>query len=449
MSLWGIFKNRVFNKSKTREQKQVETKNPKDQEKHPTIELNELVPYERNARTHSSDQLDKIKNSINEFGFINPVIIDENNMILVGHGRAIAAKNAGLSSVPYKRVTNLTEDQKKAYIIADNKLSDLAGWDEELLQEELESIDLDMSLFGFDEIDEPEIEINDDDFELNEDDVPTGEPIAKPGDIYELGQHRLMCGDSTDPEDVDKLLNGALADLVVTDPPYNVNVSNSQGMTIVNDKMNKNDFFEFLTAAFRNLTNNLKEGGAFYIWYASSEEMNFRTACNLNKLNVKQTLIWVKNHFNLGRSDYQWKHEPCLYGWKDGKNHYFTNDRTWSTVIEDRGLDFNNIKKEQAIALLKNIYEGGLATTVIKENKPLMNDLHPTMKPINLIARLIHNSSRKNENVMDLFGGSGSTLITCEQLNRKCYTMEIDPQYVDVIINRWEQFTGQKAVKIN
>ena len=411
------------------------------------LAIEDLTPYEKNARTHDENQIEKLKNSLEEFGFINPVIIDENNMILVGHGRIMGAKELGIKTVPCIRIKYLTEDQKKAYILADNKLSDLGGWDLDLLNEELASIELDMSMFGFEEIEEPEIEIEDDDFDI-EDLEPVKEPKSKRGEIYKLGNHYLMCGDSTNPDDVKKLMNGAVADLVVTDPPYNVAISNSQGMTIENDDMADKDFKEFLYKAFNCLNNNLKEGGAFYVWYASKEHINFEQALNENGLYVRQCLIWVKQHFNLGRQDYKWKHEPCLYGWKDGASHYFIDEFNHPTVIEDK-IDFDSLKKEEAIQMLKDIYEDGISTTVIHEDKPTINDLHPTMKPLRLLARLIRNSSKENEIVLDLFGGSGSTLITCEQLDRICYTMEYDPIYVDAIIERYETFTGNKAVKIN
>lgn len=238
-------------------------------------------------------------------------------------------------------------------------------------------------------------------------------------------------------------------DFFITDPPYNINVSNSQGMTIKNDNMSNIQFYEFLKAAFNNANENLKEGGAFYIWHADNESLNFRQASEYVGWKIRQCLIWVKNGFTLGRQDYQWKHEPCLYGWKDGEAHYFVNDRTQSTVIEDK-LDVNKLKKEEMKDLIKELLKEKeeAATTVIYEDKPLINTVHPTMKPIKLIAKLISNSSRKNEIVLDIFGGSGSTLIACEQLNRQCYTMELDPKYCDVIIKRWEELTGNTAVKI-
>lgn len=219
-------------------------------------------------------------------------------------------------------------------------------------------------------------------------------------------------------------------------------------MKIANDNMSDKDFYNFLDKAFFCASKVLKKGGAFYIWYADGEDLNFRNACFKNKLNIKQCLIWVKNHFNFGRQDYKWQHEPCLYGWKDGDGHYFVEEYNHPTIIEDR-LDFEKMKKDEMKQLLEEIYSDKLAKTVIRENKPLINDLHPTMKPIRMCAELIKHSTKEEEIVLDLFGGSGSTLIACEQLNRKCYMMEYDPHYVDVIIARWEKFTGNKAVKVN
>ena len=236
--------------------------------------------------------------------------------------------------------------------------------------------------------------------------------------------------------------------MVVTDPPYNVAIENSQGMKIKNDNMASNQFLEFLTEAFENLNAALKKGGAFYIWFASREHINFETALKENDLEVRQELIWNKSSLVLSRQDYQWKHEPCLYGWKDGEAHYFIDDRRQTTVIEDKKPELNKMKKEEMRELLEKIFSDKISTTIINEEKPNVNDLHPTMKPIKLLARQIKNSSRMGEKVLDLFGGSGSTLIACEQLNRKCYMMEYDPVYVDVIIERWENFTGREAEKI-
>ena len=405
--------------------------------------IEELKPYENNPR-FNDEAVEYVKNSIKEFGFKVPMIIDKNNTIITGHTRYKAAKMIGLKEVPVIIADDLTEEQIKAFRLVDNKTAEIAEWDFELLQDEIDDIlNIDLSRFGF------ENELDDDDIDPEEVEtpLPPEEPKSKLGEIYKLGNHRLMVGDSTNPNDVRELMGGVEADLVVTDPPYNVNIQNSQGMQIENDNMGDIQFKEFLIKAFENLKDSLKPGGPFYIWYASREHINFESALNEADLWVRQQLIWVKNTFILGRSDYHWKHEPCLYGWKDGDGHYFIDDRTQSTVIDDQ-VDFNKLKKEEAIEMLKQIYESGIETTVIREDKPTKNDLHPTMKPIKLIARLIKNSSRRDESVLDLFAGSGSTLIACEQLGRKSYNMEYDPRYADVIIERWENYTGKKAEKV-
>lgn len=419
---------------------------------------NDLLPYVNNSRTHSPAQVKQICSSINEYGFTNPILIDEKNMIIAGHGRVMAAEKLNMEEVPCIVLKGLTEAQKKAYVIADNKLALNAGWDEEMLKIELESLkemDYNLDLIGFDTSELEDIlgtyadkEVEEDDFDIDEALEEIEEPKAKLGDIYQLGKHRLMCGDSTSEEDVAKLMDGKIADLLFTDPPYNVNVSNSQGMTIKNDNMGNSKFKEFLSKAFKCANNSLKPGGAFYIWFADSEDINFRTSAIENSLLIKQCLIWVKNGFNFGRQDYKWQHEPCLYGWKEGAGHYFVEEYNHPTVIEDE-LDIDKKKKEDLKKLVEQMLENHTPTSVIHENKPLKNDLHPTMKPLKMCGELIRHSSKQNELVLDLFGGSGSTLMCCEQLGRINYSMEYDPKYVDVIINRWEEYTGEKAVKIN
>ena len=407
------------------------------------IKIEKLKPYEKNARKHQKADVDTIKASIKEFGMCDPIgIWGEKNIIVEGHGRLMALKELGYEEVPCIRLDFLSDEQRRAYALAHNKTAEMSDWDFDLLDSELDNIlDIDMTDFGF-EIKEEEAEVIEDDYEVT---VPE-EPKAKLGDIYQLGGHRLMCGDSTKTEDVAKLMDGDFADLVVTDPPYNVAIENSKGMTIENDDMESKQFKDFLTDCFVNLERSLKAGGAFYVWYASREHINFEQALNEAGLKVREQLIWNKNTFVLGRRDYHWKHEPCLYGWKDGEKHFFIDDRTQSTVFEDKGIDIKKLKKEKMAELLKEFLSDRCSTTIINEDKPSVNDLHPTMKPIKLIARLVKNSSRQDEIVLDLFGGSGSTLITCEQLNRSCRVMEYDPKYVDVIIDRWEQFTGKKAV---
>lgn len=378
--------------------------------------IESIKPYENNPRKISAEAIEKVMASIKEFGFQQPIVVDKDMVIIVGHTRLLASQKLGLDKVPVIVADNLTDEQARAYRLADNKTGEFSQWDDKLLSfelQELECLNFDMEPFGF-ELEEESVEVFEDEFE--------GEPVevsVQLGDIYELGEHRLMCGDSTDRECVNALMGGAMADMVITDPPYNVAYEGktADALRIQNDNMESAQFLDFLTKAFTCLSDSLKAGGAFYIWYASREHINFESALNAVGLVVREQLIWNKNVFCLSRQDYHWKHEPCLYGWKDGAPHYFIDDRTQSTVID--------------------------------ENKPLANAIHPTMKPVELISRLVRNSSRPQETVLDLFGGSGTTLIACEQLNRKCFMMEFDPVYCQVIIDRWEAFTGKKAIKVN
>ena len=391
--------------------------------KYENVSIDKLKPYERNARTHSDAQVEKIAKSIKEFGFINPVLIDGNFGIIAGHGRVLGAKKLGMTEVPCLFVEDLTKAQKKAYILADNKLALDAGWDDEILKvelNELKDMNFDLSLTGFDDI---EINGLEEPQEIVEDEVPEAdeekEPICKLGDIWQLGEHRLMCGDSTDAGTVAILMNGKKADLLLTDPPYNVAYEGKtkDALTIENDRMRGEEFREFLVSAFTAAVSVLKDGGGFYVWFASREHCNFETALNESGLEVRQELIWKKNTMVLGRQDYQWKHEPCLYGWKDGASHNWYSDRCQTTILEF--------------------------------NKPARNGEHPTMKPVELFAYQIQNSTKKMDIVLDLFGGSGTTIIACEQTGRIGYSMELDPKYCDVIIKRYENLTGNKAVKIN
>lgn len=421
------------------------------------IKLKDLKPYEKNAKIHTPEQIEQIKKSIKEFGMNDPIAVwGKDNLIVEGHGRLEALKQLGYDEVECIRLDHLTDEERKAYTLAHNKLTMNTDFDFNILDEELASFDtIDMSEFGFDiDIDTNPEEVVEDDFEVE---VPE-EPKAKLGDIYQLGNHRLMCGDSTNEEDVKKLMNGKLADLVVTDPPYNVDYSSKNEMLNYSDKGSRiqkpiendniDNFEEFLSNAYKNMVNNTKQGGAFYIWHSEKEDVTFKTKLIESGVYIHQTLIWVKNNFVLGRMDYQPKHEPCLYGWKLGSGHYFIDNRSQTSVIEDEKPDIKKMKKEDLVKLLEEIYSDKVSTDVIKENKPQVSDLHPTMKPLKLLAKLINNSSKPKELVLDLFGGSGSTLMTCEQLDRINYSMEYDPHYVDVIIDRWETFTGKKAILI-
>ena len=420
------------------------------------LPIDEIKPYENNAKIHTPEQIEQIKASIQQFGMNDPIgIWSKDNIIVEGHGRLIACQELGYTEIPVIRLDDLTDEQRKAYTLAHNQLTMNTGFDLDVLKRELADISIDMQEFGLDEIEEAEVEIEEDNFEINS---VEEEPKAKRGDIYKLGNHILMCGDSTEEKDVLKLMNGHIADLVVTDPPYNVDYSSKNEMLNYSDKGNRiqtpikndniKDFEKFLSNAFKNMAKVTKEGGVFYIWHSEKENVTFKNKLREAGIYIHQTLIWVKNNFVIGRMDYQPKHEPCLYGWKEGAGHYFIDSRRKTTIIEDQ-LDFDSLKKEEAIEMLKQIYDDGISTTVIHEDKPTRSDLHPTMKPLNLMARLVNNSSKKGELVLDLFGGSGSTLITCEQLDRVCYMMEYDPKYVDAIIERWEQFTNRKAEKIS
>ncbi len=411
------------------------------------LNIAELQPAERNARKHAERDIEAIKKSIEEFGFNDPIgVWGPENTIVEGHGRLQAASELGLEKVPVVHLDHLTDEQRRAYALAHNRTAELSEWDLEVMDAELAEIfDIDMDAFGFDEFGPEESidDIQEDDFEVKKPE----EPRTKRGDVWILGEHRLLCGDSTEPAEIAEFLGECKADLLLTDPPYNVDYTGKtkDALKIQNDSMDDQTFRAFLTDAMNAATPVMKPGAAFYIWHASSEGFNFHAACRAAGLHVRQTLVWVKNTMVLGRQDYHWKHEPCLYGWKDGAAHYFTPDRRQTTVVEDQ-LDFTKMKKDQLVELLKELYSEQTPTSVMHEDKPLVSDMHPTMKPIKLMARCIKNSTRTGDVVLDLFGGSGSTMIAAEQLGRKCYMVELDPFYCDVIIDRWEKFTGKAAV---
>lgn len=351
-------------------------------------------------------------------------------------------------TIPVKQAKDLTEEEKKEFIIKDN-LS-YGEWDTDMLANEWDVEDL--LEWG---MDMPWLEGQDNTPDAEEDgytdeDAHNAPTRCQPGDVWLLGEHRLMCGDSTKTQDVEKLMAGEQADLLLTDPPYNVDYQGGtkEKMKIANDNMDDVAFVSFLTAAFNCATMAMKPGAAYYIWHSDSKGWEFRQALQQAGLTLRQTLIWVKNSLVLGRQDYQWRHEPCLYGWKDGAGHYFIDDRSQSTVIEDAGVDYRKLKKDQLLEIVLQLTDISTPNTVIYEDKPAKNDIHPTMKPVKLMARLVKNSSRHGELVLDLFGGSGSTMMACEQLGRKCYSMEFDPRYCDAIIDRWEKFTGYDAEKL-
>lgn len=424
------------------------------------VSLEKLRPYERNAKKHGPGQIEKLKASIIEFGFLTPCLIDSDYNLIAGHGRVMAAKELGIKTVPCVFIEGLTDEQRRAYILADNRLGELGEWDMELVSDELENLrdnglDIDLTGFSIDDIiieDDMGADFTEDEFE---DFLAETEPIVKFHEIYQLGDHRLMCGDSTDAGDVSTLMNKVKADLVVTDPPYNVSLGQNEstyglqkrhrrtdGLFIANDALSDDEFYAFLCKAFKNASDNMKLGASYYCWYASTTQWTFQTALEAEGLKPHQILIWVKNTASLGRSDYQWRHEPCFYGWKEGGPHYFIDLRTLTTVTD--GIE--TLTKEEAIARLKELAD---TSTAMYENKPQKSAEHPTMKPLNLIKKQVRNSSKEGDAVLDLFGGSGTTLLACEEMGRKCYMMEYDPHYCDVIIKRWETQTGRKAVLLN
>jgi site-specific DNA-methyltransferase (adenine-specific) len=379
------------------------------------IKLKDIIPYENNAKLHPKKQIEQIKTSIKEFGNNDPIAVDENNVIIEGHGRYTALKELGYEEAECIVLANLTEDQKNAYRLVHNKLTMNSDFDLEMLKLELDKIDFDMEQFDF-SFEEEKKELEEDDFDF--DSAVPDEPVTKLGDIWKLGNHYLMCGDSTDQETVAKLLNGAEGDLLITDPPYNVNYTANQTRDgIQNDNFASPEAFtEFLSNAFINADEHMKAGACLYIYFADKFASEVTQACKNAGWNPRHMLIWEKDSLVLGQSDYQYIHEPFIYSWKEGASHNWFNDRK--------------------------------QTSVLHFDRPKASKLHPTMKPLALFSYQIQNSSRKGDVVLDLFAGSGTTLICCEQLDRICYTMELDPVYCDVIIARWEELTGKKAVRI-
>lgn len=385
-------------------------------------DVSELIPYVRNARTHSEAQVAQIAASIREFGFLSPILVAEDNTILAGHGRLAAALKLGLKKVPCVKENHLTETQKRAYIIADNKLSLNAGWDNELLAvelSELEGADFNLDLLGFDEAELSSIfdadkDVSDDDFDIEKE---LEEPcFSKTGDIWTLGKHRIICGDATKLETYKTLLEDTKVNLVVTDPPYNVNYEGAAGK-IKNDNMENDKFYQFLFNSFVNMEQAMADDASIYVFHADTEGLNFRKAFQDAGFYLSGCCIWKKPSLVLGRSPYQWQHEPCLYGWKKKGKH------KW--------------------------YAGRKETSVWEFEKSKKNADHPTMKPIALLAYPIKNSSMTNSLVLDPFAGSGSTLIACEQTGRICYAIELDEKYCDVIVKRYiEQVGNDKSVKV-
>ena len=382
-------------------------------------DVEELIPYARNARTHSSAQITQIAASIKEFGFLAPIVIAEDNTILCGHGRFYAAQKLGLKKIPCVKESHLTEAQKRAYIIADNKLSINAGWDDELLAVELSDLQgegVDLSITGFDEKeladlfdDKSKSDVEDDGYDLSA--ALEKAAFVQRGDIWTVGRHRLMCGDATSADDVAALMGGKRANLLLTDPPYGVSFKSSSGLTIQNDSIKDEDFYSFLKSAFSAAVDCLEKGAAAYIFHADTEGLNFRRAFVDAGFHLAGCCIWVKDSLVLGRSDYQWQHEPVLYGFLQNGKHSWYSDRKQPTIWNFA--------------------------------KPKKNANHPTSKPLDLLSYPIQNSSQENAIVLDTFGGSGSTLMACELTNRICYTMELDEKYASVILRRYVDDTGR------
>jgi len=381
----------------------------------------DLIPYARNTRTHSESQVAQIAGSIREFGFTNPILIDAENGIIAGHGRVMAAQKLGLEKVPCIRLAHLTDTQRRAYIIADNKLALNAGWDEEMLAlelGELGDLDFDLSLIGFDESELANLLAETTEGSTDPDEVPDipTDPVTVLGDVWVMGKHRLLCGDSTSIDDLRKLCREQDVDMWLTDPPYNVAYEGKtkDALKIQNDSMGNDQFRQFLRDAYVAADAVMKPGAVFYIWHADLEGYNFRGAAFDAGWKVRQCLIWKKSTMVMGRQDYHWKHEPCLYGWKEGAGHLWATDRKQTTILE---------------------FE-----------KPSRNGEHPTMKPVALFEYQMLNNTKGGDIVLDSFGGSGTTMIAAEKNGRHARLMELDPKYCDVIVKRWQDFAGKQAV---
>jgi site-specific DNA-methyltransferase (adenine-specific) len=384
--------------------------------------ISSIIPYARNSRTHSDEQVAQIAASINEWGFTNPILIDIDGEIIAGHGRLLAAQKLGLKEVPCITAVGWSDAQKKAYVIADNKLALNAGWDNDMLAiefGELKDLDFNLDLIGFDSdelaniLKEPETEGLTD-----EDAVPEAPevPVTVEGDVWIMGKHRLMCGDSTSIDTLEVLCQNELVDMWLTDPPYNVAYEGKtkEALTIQNDEMSDEGFRQFLTESYTAADAVMKAGAVFYIWHADSEGYNFRGAAHDSGWQVRQCLIWKKQTMVMGRQDYHWKHEPCLYGWKGGAGHLWATDRKQTTILEF--------------------------------DRPSKNKEHPTMKPVELFEYQMLNNTKGSDKVLDSFAGSGTTAIACEKHGREARLMELDPKYCDVIVKRWQEFTGKSAV---
>ena len=417
--------------------------------------LSELHELPGNPRTIKKDQFEKLKKSIKDnadYFEARPIILSNRTgkmVIIAGNQRYKAAKAIGMNEVPTILLEGLSEEREREIVIRDNVEN--GDWDMDALANEWNAQDL--LDWG---VELPEIEamtevVEDTPPEVNEEE----EPMTKLGQIWQLGNHRLMVGDSTKADQVAELMAGEKADLLVTDPPYNVNYGaqkaptmkklhhRTDGLRVANDNMESSAFQQFLRDAYSAADSAMKQGAAWYIWHAPAEVKNFTEALEETEWQLRQIIIWVKDRLSMGLQDYQWQHEPCLYGWKSGAGHYFRDIRTETTVFDDE-KPIDELSNKELKELVRN-YRQAVPTSIIRENKPSKSEEHPTMKPVKLIAKLVANSSREGEAVLDIFGGSGTTMIACEQLGRSCYMMELDPHYADVIIERWQNFTGQTA----
>jgi DNA modification methylase len=424
------------------------------------IAVDALAPYARNSRTHSAAQVQQIAASIREFGFTNPVLIDHEAGIIAGHGRVLAARRLKMETVPCIRLSHLSESQRRAYVIADNKIALNAGWDDELLALELGSLKeagFDLGLTGFSG-DELTLLLGDIEAEgLTEDDAApdpaSDRHVSRLGDIWLLGDHRLMCGDSTILDQVEALCAGALMDCCWTDPPYNVAYEAKAGK-IANDDMADDAFKAFLLDAFGSAWAVMREGAPIYVAHADTEGLNFRGAFAAAGFKLSGCLVWVKNALVLGRSDYQWRHEPILYGWKRGAAHQWFGGRAKTTVMQAADMPISvgadgSVLIENGGATIRisgeNLHVEELVSSVIRAEKPRRSAVHPTMKPVGLVLGMLKNSSQRGDLVLDLFGGSGTTLIACEKIGRQARLMEFDPRFADVIVKRWQDFSGREA----
>ena len=387
--------------------------------RHSIAKVDALIPYALNSRTHSDEQVAQIAASIREFGFTNPVLVDEDSNLIAGHGRLLAARKLNMKEVPAITVTGLDERKRRALVIADNKIALNSDWDIDALKVELEDLASDFGeLMGFSQDELVELLKQPDSGLTADDAVPEApeQPVTVKNDVWNLGNHRLMCGDSTSIADLETLCENQLVDMWLTDPPYNVAYvgKTKDALVIQNDEMGDQDFRQFLVDAYSAADAVMKAGAVFYIWHADSEGYNFRGAAHDIGWQIRQCLIWRKQSMVMGRQDYHWQHEPCLYGWKDGASHLWASDRK--------------------------------QTTILNFDRPSKSEQHPTMKPVELFVYQMLNNTKGDDLVLDSFVGSGTTVIACEKHGRRARAMEVDPVYCDVTITRWQEYTGKDAI---